>query len=115
MSNDIKTTRKIKKEVQARYNINLNSILNDNIDDELKQAKILMLNISFVQSENPNDYDQNAIKSFIYNLDLAKYRNPFFEGYPEIVLKIYNNYKKQEQEQQQEQIKINETAFNVVY
>ena len=114
MSNDIRTTRKIKKQVQTQYVFELNTILDEQISDEEKQGKILMLNIGFIKSENPNDYDKNAIKNFVYHLDLDKLLNPTFEGYPELVLKIYNNYKKQEQEKHQEQIKINETAFNVV-
>ena len=112
MSTDKRTKRNIKKQVQTKYVFELNSILDEDISDELRQSKILMLNISYKNSDNPNDYDKDAIKNFIYHFNLYQYENPTFEGIPDILIRIYNNYKKQEQ---QEQIKINETAFNVVY
>ena len=52
-----------------------------------------MLNIQFLKSENPNDYNQEAIKNVVYHLDLHKYSNPTFEGIPETLIKIYHNYK----------------------
>ena len=112
MSTDKKTRRNIKKKLQTLYVYEINSILDEDISDEVRQNKILMVNISFKNSDNPNDYDKEAIKNFVYHFNLYQYENPTFEGIPDILIKIYNNYNKQ---QEQEQIKINETAFNVVY
>jgi hypothetical protein len=77
--------------------------------------KILNFDIRFSDSDNPNDFDQETLKKMVFHMDVDKYSNPTFEGYNKKVLKVYYNYKQQEQEQQQEQIKINKTAFNVVY
>jgi UDP-N-acetyl-D-mannosaminuronate dehydrogenase len=104
---------KMKKQMQSLFVFELNSILDEDIDDELKQIKILILNIAFKNSENPNDYDASAVKKFIYHFDLLKYSNPTFEGYDEIIIKIYHNYKKQKQDQEQEQIKQNKFNNNV--
>ena len=82
-----------KNKLKALYNITLNSILDEDETDEIKQNKILMLNIQFLKSENPNDYNQEAIKNVVYHLDLHKYSNPTFEGIPETLIKIYHNYK----------------------
>ena len=103
-----------KKNIKSIYNIYLNSILDENETDEIKQNKILMLNIQFMQSENPNDYDKKAIKNVVYHLDLHRYSNPQLEGIPETLIKIYYNYKQQEQEQEQDAT-LNKNVFNVVY
>ena len=66
----------------------------DLLDDE--KHKKLLFNIRFSDSDDPNDFDKEALKEMIYHIDLDKYANPTFEGYDSKILKVYINYKKQQ-------------------
>ena len=100
------------KQPPRQYIQLLSHIMIQDMPEDEKEYQILVLMINYSNSQNPNDYNQKAIKKMVFHMDVDKYSNPTFEGYNKKVLKIYNNYKKQ---QEQEQIKINKSAFNVAY
>ena len=66
------------------------------IKDE--KMKILNFDIRFLDSDNPNDFDQETLKKMVFHMDVDKYSNPTFEGYHPKHLKVYYNYKKQHEQ-----------------